>query len=64
MNKLLPVAAKPAEKKPLPTIAKVVSAPIPTVIRRENKQTMTDVGKYNYTNDPTSGASNMKEWQL
>jgi len=64
MNKLIPVTAKTVEKKPLPTIAKGVAAPISTVVRRENKQTMTDVGKYNYTNDPTSGAQNMKEWQL
>jgi hypothetical protein len=64
MNKLLPVTAKPVEKKPLAKIAKT-SAPLSsTVVRKENKQTMTDVGKYNYTNDPTSGASNMKEWQL
>lgn len=65
MNKLLPVAAKPVEKKPLATIAKIQQASaMPTIVRKENKQTMTDVGKYNYTNDPTSGASNMKEWQL
>ena len=25
---------------------------------------MTETGKYNYTSDPTSGVSNMKEWQL
>jgi len=62
MNKLIPVTAKTVEKKVLPTMAKSISTPIPTVVRRENKQTMTDVGKYNYTNDPTSGVSNMKEW--
>lgn len=31
---------------------------------KENKQTMTDVGKYNYSEDPTSGASTLKEFSL
>jgi len=62
MNKLIPVTAKTVEKKPLPTIDK--AALISTVVRRENKQTLTDMGKFNFTNDPTSKVQNMKEWQL
>lgn len=63
MNKIMPIA-KPGDKKPLATIGKTSTALGSSIVRKENKQTMTDVGKYNYTSDPTSGASNMKEWQL
>lgn len=35
-----------------------------TYVRKENKQTMTDLGKYTYSDDPTSGASTLKEFSL
>lgn len=34
------------------------------IVRKENQTTMTDVGKYNYSSDPTSGAMTMKEMSL
>jgi hypothetical protein len=34
------------------------------VVRKDNKNTMTDLGKYNYSMDPTSGATTMKEMSL
>jgi len=50
---------------PLPTVPKqqtvVVSAP---PVRKENQNTMTDLGKYNYSSDPTSGAMTLKEMSL
>lgn len=49
---------------PLPTVIKqqtVVQAPL---VRKENQNTMTDLGKYNYSSDPTSGALTLKEMSL
>jgi hypothetical protein len=34
------------------------------VVRKDNQNTMTDLGKYNYSMDPTSGATTMKEMSL
>ena len=33
-------------------------------VRKENKSSMTDLGKYTYSEDPTSGASTLKEFSL
>jgi len=57
MNQILPIPAKK-----LPTfVQKATSQPN---VKKENQQTMTNVGKYNYSSDPTSGVQTMKEMSL
>jgi hypothetical protein len=50
MNQILPVPAKK-----LPTVIQKTTVQPTTTTKKENVQTMTNVGKYNYSSDPTSG---------
>ena len=57
MNQILPVPAKK-----LPTVVQKTTSQ--STVKKENQQTMTNVGKYNYSSDPTSGVQTMKEMSL
>lgn len=72
MNQALPI-----QKKPLVSLAHantissgisqktvIQTVAVQPVVKRDNQQTMTDTGKYNYSLDPTSGATTMKEMSL
>ena len=60
MNKVLPLP----KKQPLTTLNQKVVVQTAPVVRKDNANTMTDLGKYNYSMDTTSGATTMKEMSL
>ena len=65
MNQVLPISKKPTLPTVKPTtVQQVVQVQVQPVVKKENQNTMTDLGKYNYSLDPTSGATTMKEMSL